>query len=124
MKEKLKIIAIVVGVIASVAILCFFIPVRSIEIDDLSDKELYIGEDTSYIFDIDGGLFTNVEELRIVSDNPEIADIKCSMEGLQLVKFPMMSIAPKSEGTMTFHIETKAGKIKSNETTITVKKRK
>ena len=124
MKEKLKIIAIVVGVIAAVVLLCFFIPVRSIEIDDLSNEEIYVGEDTSYIFDIDGGLFTNVEELRIVSDNPEIADIKCSMEGLQLVKFPMMSITPKSEGTMTFHIETKDGKIKSNETTITLKKRK
>ena len=123
MKEKLKIIAIVVGVIAAVAILCYFIPVRSIEIDNLSNDEIYVGEDTSYTFDIDGGMFTNVEELRIVSDNPEIADIKCSMEGLQLVKFPMMSITPKSEGTMTFHIETKDGKIKSNETTITVKKK-
>ena len=53
MKEKLKIIAIVVGVIAAVVALCFFIPVRSIEIDDLSNEEIYVGENTGYIFDID-----------------------------------------------------------------------
>ena len=124
MKEKLKIIAAVVGVFAAIAVTCFNIPVRSIKIDDLSGEEIYVGENTGYIFDIDGGWFTNVEELRIVSDNPEVADIKCSMKGLHLVKLPMMSITPKSEGTMTFHIETKDGKNKSNETTITVKKRK
>ena len=123
MKEKLKIIA-VVGVIAVIAVTCFNIPVRSIEIDDLSDEEIYVGENTGYIFDIDGGWFTSIKKLHIVSDNPEVADIECSYKGLSYVKFPMMSITPKSEGTMTFHIETKDGKIKSNETTITVKKRK
>ena len=124
MKEKLKIIAIVVGVIAAIAVTCFNIPVRSIEIDDLSDEEIYAGENTGYIFDIDGGWFTSIKKLHIVSDNPEVADIECSYKGLRYVKFPMLSITPKSEGTMTFHIETKDGKIKSNKTTITVKKRK
>ena len=123
MKEKLKIIAIVVGVIAAVVTLCFFIPVRSIEIDDLSNEEIYVGENTGYIFDIDGGWLTSIKNLRIVSDNPKVADIECSYKGLSYVKFPMLSITPKSEGTMTFHIETKDGKIKSNETTITVKKK-
>ena len=123
MKEKLKIIA-VVGVIAAIAVTCFNIPVRSIEIDDLSDEEIYVGENNGYIFDIDGGWFTSIKKLHIVSDNPEVADIECSYKGLSYVKFPMMSITPKSEGTMTFHIETKDGKIKSNETTIIVKKRK
>ena len=124
MKEKLKIIAIVVGVVAVIAVTCFNIPVRSIKIDDLSGEEIYVGENTGYIFDIDGGWFTSIKKLHIVSDNPEVADIECSYKGLSYVKFPMMSITPKSEGTMTFHIETKDGKIKSNETTITVKKRK
>ena len=124
MKEKLKIIAIVVGVVAVIAVTCFNISVRSIKIDDLSGEEIYVGENTGYIFDIDGGWFTSIKKLHIVSDNPEVADIECSYKGLSYVKFPMMSITPKSEGTMTFHIETKDGKIKSNETTITVKKRK
>jgi len=124
MKEKLKIIAVVVGVVAVIAVTCFNIPVRSIKIDDLSGEEIYVGENTGYIFDIDGGWFTSIKKLHIVSDNPEVADIECSYKGLSYVKFPMMSITPKSEGTMTFHIETKDGKIKSNETTITVKKRK
>ena len=124
MKEKLKIIAVVIGIIVAIAVTCFNIPVRSIEIDDLSDEEIYVGENNGYIFDIDGGWFTSIKKLHIVSDNPEVADIECSYKGLSYVKFPMMSITPKSEGTMTFHIETKDGKIKSNETTITVKKRK
>jgi len=124
MKEKLKIIAVVIGVIAAVAVLCYFIPVRSISIGDWSNDEIYVGENTGYIFDIDGGWFTSIKKLHIVSDNPEVADIECSYKGLSYVKFPMLSITPKSEGTMTFHIETKDGKIKSNETTITVKKRK
>ena len=124
MKEKLKIVAIVVGVVAVIAVTCFNIPVRSIKIDDLSGEEIYVGENTGYIFDIDGGWFTSIKKLHIVSDNPEVADIECSYKGLSYVKFPMMSITPKSEGTMTFHIETKDGEIKSNETTITVKKRK
>ena len=53
MKEKLKIIAIVVGVIAAVVALCFFIPVRSIEIDDLSNEEIYV-PDTYLILTEDG----------------------------------------------------------------------
>ncbi len=124
MKEKLKIIAIVVGVVAVIAVTCFNISVRSIKIDDLSGEEIYVGENTGYIFDFDGGWFTSIKKLHIVSDNPEVADIECSYKGLTYVKFPMLSITPKSEGTMTFHIETKDGKIKSNETTIIVKKKK
>ena len=124
MNNILKITGIVAAVIGVIAVVCYFAPVRGITMTDLSDKEFYVGEQQGYIMDISGGLFTSVSSLRIVSDNPEIADIKCSMEGLSIVRYPVVSITPKAEGTMKFHIETKDGKIKSKTTEIAVKKSK
>lgn len=121
MKEKLKIISVVVAAVAVFTFVCFSIPVRSIEITDLSKKEIFVGENTGYIFDISGGIFNSINNFRVVSDNPEAADIKCTIEGLSVVKYPVISITPKSEGTVTFYIETKNGKVKSNTATITVK---
>lgn len=121
MKRKLKIIASIVAAVAVIAFVCFSIPVRSIEIRDLSNEEIFVGENTGYIFDISGGIFNSIKNFRVVSDNPEAADIECTIEGLSVIRFPMISITPKSEGTVTFYIETKDGKVKSNTATITVK---
>ena len=122
MNKRLKIACIAAAVIAVIAAACYFAPVRSIKVRDLSKEEIYVGEHQTYVIDISGGAFTSMRSFRIVSDNPEIADIKCTMVGLNVIRFPAISITPKSEGTMKFHIETKNGEVKSNTTTITIKK--
>ncbi|MBO5008362.1 MAG: hypothetical protein J6D26_05965 [Clostridia bacterium] len=122
MNKRLKIACIAAAVIAVIVAACYFAPVRSIKVRDLSKEEIYVGEDCGFIIDVSGGIFTDIRSLRIVSDNPEIADIKCSMEGLSVIRYPVISITPKAEGTMKFHIETKDGKVKSNTTEITVTK--
>ena len=122
MNKRLKIACIAAAVIAFITVVCYFAPVRSIEVRDLSKEKFYVGESRAFIIDISGGIFTDIRSLRIVTDNPETADIKCSIEGLNVVKFHVISIIPKSEGTVKFHIETKDGKVKSNTTEITVRK--
>ena len=122
MNKSLKITGIVTVVIAVIVIACYLSPVRRITVKDLSNEEIFVGENTGYIFDISGGIFNSIKNFRVVSDNPEAADIECTIEGLSVIRFPMLSITPKSEGTVTFYIETKDGKVKSNTATFTVKK--
>ena len=122
MNKRLKIACIAAAVIAAIAAVRYFAPVRSIEVRDLSKEEIYVGEHKTYIIDISGGAFTTIGSFHVVSDNPEIADIKFRMAGLNVIRYPAISITPKSEGKVKFHIETKDGKVKSNTTAITVRK--
>ncbi|MBO5007243.1 MAG: hypothetical protein J6D26_00210 [Clostridia bacterium] len=122
MNKRLKIACIIIAVIALIAAVRYFAPVRSIKVSDLSKEEIYVGEHKTYIIDISGGAFTTIGSFRVVSDNPEIADIKFRMAGLNVIRYPAISITPKSEGKVKFYIETKDGKVKSNTTAITVRK--
>ena len=58
-------------------------------------------------FFIAGGLFTTISSYHIVSDNPEIADIKFRMAGFNMLRYPAISIKAKKEGTVKFHLENK-----------------
>ena len=121
MNKSLKITGIVTVVIAVIVIACYLSPVRSITVKDLSNEEIYVGEYKTYIIDISGGLFTTISSYHIVSDNPEIADIKFRMAGFNMLRYPAISIKAKKEGTVKFHLENKHGKVKSNTTEITIK---
>ena len=87
MNKSLKITGIVTVVIAVIVIACYLSPVRSITVKDLSNEEIYVGEYKTYIIDISGGLFTTISSYHIVSDNPEIADIKFRMAGFNTLRY-------------------------------------
>ena len=49
MNKRLKIACIAAAVIAVIAVVCYFAPVRSIEVRDLSKEKFYVGESRAFI---------------------------------------------------------------------------